>query len=71
MDNWLIKRAQLTPDRLAVHYQDTRLTFAQMKDRVLKLASQLAVYTQNQERVAVVTSNNLQGYLKYHLLTLD
>lgn len=63
MDNWLIKRAQLTPDRLAVHYQDTRLTFAQMKDRVLKLASQLAVYTQNQERVAVITSNNLQGYL--------
>lgn len=63
MDNWLIKRAQLTPNRLAVHYQDTRLTFVQMKDRVLRLASQLAVYAQNQERVAVITSNNLQGYL--------
>ena len=30
MENWLTKRAQLSPDRLAVQYQETKLTFAQM-----------------------------------------
>lgn len=63
MDNWLIKRAQLTPNRLAVQYQETKLTFLQMKNNVLKLASQLAHYAKTEERVAVITSNNLQGYL--------
>ena len=63
MENWLTKRAQLSPDRLAVQYQETKLTFAQMKEKVQRIATQLAQLAQNEERIAVITSNQLQGYL--------
>lgn len=63
MENWLTKRAQLSPDHLAVQYQETKLTFAQMNDQVQHIATQLAQIAQNEERIAVITSNQLQGYL--------
>ena len=63
MENWLTKRAQLSPDRLAVQYQETKLTFAQMTKKVQRIATQLAQFAQDEERIAVITSNQLQGYL--------
>jgi O-succinylbenzoic acid--CoA ligase len=40
--NWLLRRAERTPDRLALAFGPLRLTFADMADRALALAGALA-----------------------------
>ncbi|WP_134644391.1 o-succinylbenzoate--CoA ligase [Weissella cibaria] len=63
MENWLTKRANLTPDRMAIRFGDVTLTFAEMRKRVLQIAGQIAKHVDNNERIALITPNNLTGYL--------
>lgn len=63
MENWLTKRANLTPDRFAVRFADESLTFAQLQSRVLAIAGQLAQHLDDNPRVALITPNELTGYL--------
>ena len=63
MENWLTKRAMLTPNRMAVRFENTTLTFAEMRQRVLTIAGQITQHIDNNERIALITPNNLTGYL--------
>lgn len=64
MDNWLKKRADLTPNRTAIVMGDTAYTFAQLAHRVARMATTVkAQLPMNTTRVAVLTTNSLQGYL--------
>ncbi|MFR6558532.1 MAG: AMP-binding protein, partial [Weissella confusa] len=63
MENWLTKRAMLTPNRMAVRFEDTTLTFAEMRQRVLTIAGQITQHIDGNERIALITPNNLTGYL--------
>ncbi|WEV65750.1 AMP-binding protein [Bifidobacterium sp. ESL0764] len=64
MDNWVLKRAELTPDRLAVDDGETRCTFREVFERARALGAVLdrfgAFKTRN---VALVSDNDLRGYL--------
>ncbi len=64
MDNWILKRARLSPDRLAVDDGNTKLTFKQLLSRVEQLVGQ---YEQLRitpgHRVALMTRNSLAGYV--------
>ena len=61
MENWLTKRAMLTPNRMAVRFEDTTLTFAEMRQRVLTIAGQITQHIDGNERIALITPNNLTG----------
>ena len=63
MENWLTKRANLTPARMAIRFGDATLTFAEMRKRVLQIAGQIAKHVDDNERIALITPNNLTGYL--------
>ncbi|WEV67345.1 AMP-binding protein [Bifidobacterium sp. ESL0769] len=64
MDNWVLKRAILTPERTAVYDGETRYTFGEVFDEAQRLGAVLdrfgAFKTQN---VAMVSNNNVRGYL--------
>ena len=59
--NWLIKQAQLNPDRLAVSDGQTSYTFAQLLTVVKADAAHLAGLT-TQTRVGLLGKNNLLTY---------
>lgn len=64
MDNWILKQAELAPNRMAVDDGETQLTFLELKRRTETLAGQLEqVGALNSERVAILTQNSLDGYL--------
>ncbi|MGB2511049.1 o-succinylbenzoate--CoA ligase [Leuconostoc suionicum] len=63
MENWLTKRARLTPNRVAVQYQDKQLTFQEIAEQAQGMAEKIAVVTENDTRVALITHNTLTGYL--------
>ncbi|WEV58942.1 AMP-binding protein [Bifidobacterium sp. ESL0728] len=64
MDNWVLKRAMLTPERTAVYDGETCYTFGDVFDEAQRLGSVLSKFgafkTQN---VAMVSNNNVRGYL--------
>ncbi len=64
MDNWILKQAYLVPNRIAVDDGKTQLTFAKLKQEVIKLSGQLKTADVLEgQRVAIMTSNSLSGYL--------
>jgi O-succinylbenzoic acid--CoA ligase len=62
MENWLVKRANLTPERVAVRFQGESLTFAELTTAVLTWAGRLKAIVGDETRIAVITPNNLVGY---------
>jgi O-succinylbenzoic acid--CoA ligase len=63
MDNWLQKRAHLTPNRTAIVAGQTHYTFAQLAQHVAYLATTIAAQLpENTKRVAVLTTNSFNGY---------
>lgn len=64
MDNWVLKRAMLTPEQTAVFDGETRYTFGDVFDRAQRLGAVLdglgAFKTQN---VAMASNNDIRGYL--------
>ncbi|MFD1318855.1 o-succinylbenzoate--CoA ligase [Loigolactobacillus zhaoyuanensis] len=62
MENWLTKRARLSPQRCAVRAGSYSLTFAQLQQQVLQQAGRIASLQAN-GRIAVLTDNSLPGYL--------
>jgi len=63
MENWLIKRARLTPNRVAVQEKGQQLTFQEVADQTKKIAAQLERKKNLQQRIALIahlqTSRNL------------
>lgn len=62
MENWLTKRAYLSPDKPAVQFEARTLTFKQLQMAVLELAGKLSQLLDGNQRVGVLTRNNLAGY---------
>lgn len=71
MQNWLYKRAYLTPKRPAVFFEDTMLTFEDLYIQAMKLGRKLsAIGIENKDRVAVLMNNHLNMVILLHALQL-
>ncbi|AKP67268.1 o-succinylbenzoate--CoA ligase [Companilactobacillus ginsenosidimutans] len=64
MENWLTKRAALSPNKVALIYQYTDFTFAELNDTVQLYASKLFNDDiKAGDRVAIFTGNSFNGYI--------
>ncbi|MGO1225037.1 MAG: AMP-binding protein, partial [Leuconostoc falkenbergense] len=63
MENWLIKRARLTPNRVAVQEKGQQLTFQEVADQTKKIAAQLNVVIETEQRIALIATNTIASYL--------
>lgn len=65
MENWLTKRARLTPARVAVSAGQQQLTFAEVASKAAGIAGKIASLqgVQRHNRIALLTRNNINGYL--------
>ncbi|UQS83123.1 o-succinylbenzoate--CoA ligase [Bombilactobacillus thymidiniphilus] len=64
MDNWLTKRATLSPKQTALVYQGQAYSFAQVYEQVRALTQKIATLNlQSQDRVALFGQNSWQMYL--------
>lgn len=63
MENWLKKRVLLSPNKIAIQADNTKLTFKEVSDRVAVLAARLANKSRKNMRVALLTNNTIDGYL--------
>jgi len=63
---FLAKRAELTPDRIGIVYEDARLTFRQMNERACRTASALTQLGVGMgDRVAILAQNCIEYYDAY------
>ncbi len=69
MPNWLYKRAELTPERIALRTDNEELTFAQLNERSKRTAQRLAqLGVKKDDNVAVLMDNNLHTVEIIHAL---
>lgn len=71
MPHWLTKRATLTPNELALEFIDgTSLSFLELEKRSKCYARKLAkLGVNNESRVAILSTNNLEMIIAIHALT--
>src|SRR5699024_1494921 len=71
MPHWLMKRATLTPNDLALEFIDgTSLSFKELHDRSKSYAKKLAqLGVKEQTRVAILSTNNVEMIIATHALT--
>ncbi|MFC6171598.1 o-succinylbenzoate--CoA ligase [Loigolactobacillus jiayinensis] len=62
MENWLSKRARLSPEKIAVRAGEQSLTFAELQQQVLQQAGRIQQLAPS-GRIAVLTDNSLTGYV--------
>lgn len=71
MKSWLLKRAETTPDRIAVIFKDEIITFGQLKDLAQNRANQLATLGVKQgDKVAFLAKNEPETIILIHALQL-
>ncbi|MGX7052402.1 o-succinylbenzoate--CoA ligase [Leuconostoc palmae] len=63
MENWLIKRARITPNRVAVAYGKEQLTFAEVASAAQDMAGKIDQIQDGNQRVALIMTNSMTGYL--------
>lgn len=63
MENWLTKRARLTPKRMAVTDGKEQMTFGEVAAESAIIAGQIDMLQNNNERVGLIMVNNIKGYL--------
>ncbi|KFI45948.1 O-succinylbenzoate-CoA ligase [Bifidobacterium bohemicum] len=64
MDNWVLRRVMLTPERVAVDDGEVRYTFADVFKQAQRLGAVLDEYGAfAAQRVAMVSNNTMRGYL--------
>jgi o-succinylbenzoate---CoA ligase len=56
--NWLKKRADLTPDRMALHFQGHSFTFRQLYDHTMETAGKLTFYGLKQDQFVGILLKN-------------
>lgn len=60
MPNWLHKRAELTPERIALRSEDVKYTFDQLNEGSIKMAQKLAgLGIRENDHVALLMNNNI------------
>ena len=70
LPDWLTRCAQNRPQHLAVQYEETQWSFAQLDHKVTHLARQLAtLYIGEGDRVALLAANSLHFVTCVHALT--
>ncbi len=63
MDNWLQKRALLTPKRMALSFKQQSWNFTELKQQVIKVCNHLVGSNiQKLQRVAILGNNTPQLY---------
>lgn len=71
LPNWLLKRAYLTPDRIALIFNNKKWTFKQLKEDVISTAKKLHFAgVQKGDRVAVLLKNHPNTVMIIHALQL-
>ncbi|WP_082195199.1 o-succinylbenzoate--CoA ligase [Bacillus andreraoultii] len=69
--NWLMKRVQLTPNRLALHFNDEKISFNELYLRVTSTAERLYHGgIRKGDRVAVLLNNHVEMVVILHALQL-
>lgn len=69
MPHWLRKRAELTPDRVAVETFEAAVTFRELNESSRNLAANLQAYgIKEGDRVALLMGNSLAMIQSYHAL---
>jgi O-succinylbenzoic acid--CoA ligase len=63
MENWLVKRAQITPNRVAVTMAHQDMTFAEVAQKANHIAGKISSLKDCNARVALIMTNNVAGYL--------
>lgn len=64
MDNWILKRALISPNKIAVRDNTHQISFLQLKTIVGRIVSKLGnLIPLNEKRIAIITDNNILGYL--------
>ena len=71
MPHWLTKRANLTPNDMALEFVDgTHVSFLQLKNKSVKYAKQLSTEGVKQHtRVAILSTNQLEMIIAVHALS--
>lgn len=65
--NWLKQRADLTPNKIALSYEDKRWTFAQLEERAMRYASQLKeAQFKSGDRIALIGTSNIEMVFIIH-----
>jgi len=71
IQNWLIKRAQLTPNRVAIHFHTQTVTFLELSTKVSEVAGQLSFFgLKKGVTVAVLLKNHIDTVYIIHALQL-
>ena len=69
--NWLMQRAYLTPDKIALSFGDEKWTFAQLKDNAMILARKLKANGLNEgQRIALLGPSNAEMVFIIHACML-
>lgn len=69
--NWLIQRAYLTPDKIALTFEDKKWSFAQLKEQALTIARKLrANGLREGERIALLGPSNAEMVIITHACML-
>lgn len=69
MPNWLLKRAELTPERIALSYHDQVFTFFQLHEAAKRTANQLgSLGIRKGDHIAVLVQNSLDSVVLIHAL---
>ncbi len=69
MVNWLQKRAELTPNRVAIRYKDTELTFAELNARAKLTARRIgSLGVKKGDHVALLLQNEIHTVEMIHAL---
>ena len=69
--NWLIQRAYLTPDKIALSFEDEKWTFAQLKEQAMTIARKLrANGLREGERIALLGPSNAEMVFITHACML-
>ena len=69
--NWLMQRAYLTPDKIALSFEEEKWTFAQLKDDAMILARKLRANGLNEgQRIALLGPSNAEMVFIIHACML-
>lgn len=60
--NWLMQRAQLTPERIALIYRDQTVTFAELFAASKRMAAQLAAHSVRKGDTRLFCSKTVQKW---------
>jgi O-succinylbenzoic acid--CoA ligase len=71
MKNWLLKRAELTPNRTAIIYKEKEVSFGQLQKKVEERAKQITTLgIRHGDHVAILVKNELETVILIHALQL-